>query len=111
MSYGKMNAFIEIVSTTPVIDAEGFSSMGDTTLANIRAYFEERHGNEMWANRAAFSSASALFRFRIIPELEVDTSLVIICEGSRYQILSVEDVKGRGMYVEVLADKVTPTKR
>lgn len=111
MSYGKMNTFIEIVSTSPVKDDEGFASMGDTVLANVRAYREERHGSEQWTNRAAFSSASAMFRFRKIPGVSVDTSLVIICGGERYNLLSVEDVKGRGMYIECLADKITPSKR
>lgn len=111
MSFGKMNTFIEIVTTTPIKDAEAFTNLGDVTLANVRAYFEERHGNELWANRAVFSNATALFRFRKIPGLVIDTKLVIICEGARYQILSVEDIKGRGMYYEVLADKTEPSKR
>ena len=59
-----------------------------------------------WANRAAFSEATDLFRFRAIPGVEVSTKLFLICEGCRYDITSVEDVKGRGMYVEILAKKV-----
>jgi len=78
MSFGKMNTFIEIIATAPDKDTEGFTSMGDTTLANVRAYKEERHGSEIWANRAAFSTASALFRFRMIPGLKIDTRLVIL---------------------------------
>lgn len=56
--------------------------------------------------RAAFSEATDLFRFRAIPGVEVSTKLFMICEGCRYDITSVEDVKGRGMYVEILAKKV-----
>ena len=111
MSYGKMNSFIAIIKTTPSKDSEGFASVGDTTLANVRAYYEERHGSEQWTNRAAFSNASALFRFCVIPGITIDTTLVIVCEGKRYQILSVEDVKGRGMYIEALGDIITPSKR
>ena len=111
MSFGKMNTFIEIIATAPDKDTEGFTSMGDTTLANVRAYKEERHGSEIWANRAAFSTASALFRFRMIPGLKIDTRLVILCESGRYRILSVENVKERSMYIEVLADKIKPSKR
>ena len=107
MSFGKMNCFAEIVRTVPVKDSEGFSSIGDNMLASIRAYKEDRHGNEKWANMAAFSEASSLFRFRKLPEFEVTTDNVIICADGRYNILSVEDVRGRGMYVEVLANKVT----
>lgn len=111
MSFGKMNTFIDIISTKPTKDDEGFVNTGDTILASVRAYKEDRHGNEKWANRAVFSEATALFRFRRMPTLEVSTSHVITCEDGRFQILSVEDVKGRGMYVEVLAEKIEPTVR
>ena len=111
MSYGKMNTFIDIITTEPVKDDEGFVNTGETVLASVRAYREERHGNEKWANRAAFSTATALFRFRKLPSLEITTSLYIACSDGRYRILSVEDVKGRGMYIEVLAEKIEPTVR
>lgn len=117
MSFGKMNTFIDIITTAPVKDDEGFvntasgAPVGDTVLASVRAYKEDRHGNERWANRAAFSTATALFCFRKIPGLEIDTSLVIACANGRYRILSAEDVKGRGMYIEVLAEKLEPTVR
>jgi len=111
MSFGKMNTFIEIITTEPVKDDEGFVKTGDNILASVRAYKEDRHGNEKWANRAAFSTATALFRFRRIPGLSVDTSFVITCADGRFRILSAEDVKGRGMYTEVLAEKTEPTVR
>jgi len=111
VSFGKMNAFINIVTAEPVKDDEGFVNTGDTVLASVRAYKEERHGNEKWANRAAFSAATALFRFRKIPLIEIDSSLYISCACDRYRILSAEDVKGRGMYVEVLAEKLEPSVR
>ena len=111
MSYGKMNKFIEILSTAPAKDAEGFATPGDTVLANVRAYREDQHGNERWANMAAFSSATSMFRFRKIPGLVIDTALFILCGGERFRILSAEDVKGRGMYVEVLAERLEPTVR
>ena len=111
VSYGKMNRFIEIISTAPAKDSEGFAIPGDTVLANVRAYREDRHGNERWANMAAFSAATALFRFRAIPGLVVDTSLFVLCKGERFRILSAEDMKGRGMYVEVLAEKLEATVR
>jgi len=111
MSFGKMNTLVDIVSTAPVKDAEGFVVSGDTILATVRAYREEKHGNESWANRAAFSNASALFRFRKHPTLPITTDLTLVCDTGRYRILSVEDVRGRGIYVEVLAEKLEPTVR
>ena len=111
MSFGKMNTLVDIVQTAPVKDSEGFVVSGDTILATIRAYREEKHGNESWANRAAFSTASALFRFRKHPTFTVTTDMVLVCDTGRYRILSVEDVRGRGLYVEVLAEKLEPTVR
>lgn len=106
MSFGKMNTFIDIASLSQAKDAEGFAVTGDTILASVRAYKEDRRGNEKWANMAAFSEASALFRFRRIPGLTITAQMVIVCADGRYNILSVEDVRGRGMYLEVLAKKV-----
>ena len=111
MSFGKMNTYIDIINTIPIKDEEGFAKKGDNILASVRAYKEDRHGNEKWMNMALYSTASSLFRFRKISGLKVTTEMVIACEDSRYQILSVEDVRGRGMYVEVLAEKLEPTVR
>ena len=106
MSYGKMRTPVQLLSTEAVKDAEGFATQQDKVLAKVRAYHEARHGSERWANRAAFSEATDLFRFRAIPGVVVSTKLFLLCEGCRYDITSVEDVKGRGMYVEILAKKV-----
>jgi hypothetical protein len=111
MSYGKMNSFIDIVATGRSIDADGFLHRSDAILASVRAYKEDRHGSERWANRAAFTEASALFRFRRVPSLTITTEHVLVCADGRYRILSVEDVCNRGMYVEALADKINPSVR
>ena len=109
MSFGKLNSFINIVSNEPVKDGDGFVTNGDKILASVRAYKEERYGNEKWANRAAFSTATALFRFRKIPALAVTTTMFIICNSERYNIVNIEDVKGRGMYCEALVEKIKPS--
>jgi SPP1 family predicted phage head-tail adaptor len=106
MSYGKMNTLINIVSTTPVKDSEGFATTGDTALATIRAYFEPKNGTEKWQSSAVFAEADALFRFRAIPGLAVTTEMVIALGGQRYNIISVENVRGRNMYLEVLGKAV-----
>lgn len=106
-----MNTFIDIISSIPIKDEEGFATKGDNILASVRAYKEDRHGSERWTNMASFSTASSLFRFRKISGLKVTTEMVIVCDDGRYQILSVEDVRGRGMYVEVLTEKLEPTVR
>ena len=109
MSFGKMNTFITIVEKRIKTDEEGFKVQEDADVASVRAYREGRHGNERWANRATFTDATTLFRFRIIPNITVTTAMLIICGEDRFEITSVEDVKGRGMYVEVLAKEVQPS--
>lgn len=109
MSFGKMNGFADIVITKRIKDSEGFSWAADEILASVRVYREGRHGSERWANLAVFSEATDLFRFRVIPGLTVTTDHILVCEDGRFEITSVEDVKGRGMYTEVLAKKVVAT--
>ena len=106
MSYGKMNTFIDIIEKVTTTDPEGFRTEVDNIVASVRAYREGRHGNEKWANRASFSEATDLFRFRRIPGLTITTAMVIVSKDSRFEITSIEDVKGRGMYIEVLAKEV-----
>lgn len=104
-----MNTFIDIISKDYTTDSEGFKTENIKTLKSIRAYREGRHGNEKWANRASFSDATDLFRFRAIPGLTLTTDMKIKCGENIYEITSVEDVKGRGMYIEVLAKEVKPS--
>jgi len=109
MSFGKMNTFIDLVQKVTVKDSEGFSIETDEIIASVRAYREGRHGTEKWANRAQFSEATDLFRFRCIPGVTVTTAMIVVNDGARFEITSVEDVKGRGMYIEVLAKEVKPS--
>lgn len=100
-----MNTFIEIIKPKTMTDSAGFGNTDDTIIMSVRAYKEERHGSKYWSNMASFSNASALFRFRKIPGVTIDTELVITCAEGRYKITSVENVGGRDMYIEVLAEK------
>lgn len=109
MSFGKMNTFIDLIRPVVRTDDEGFKTEFDELVASVRAYREGRHGSERWANRAAFTDATELFRFRCIPGITVTTDMVISCSDGRYKITSVEDVKGSGMYVEALAKEVKPS--
>ena len=109
MSFGKMNTQIQITQKQVTLDDEGFQTESDVVAATVRAYREGRHGSEKWANRAAFSEATDLFRFRTIPGVRISTDMRLFCDGIVFEITSVEDVKGRGMYIEVLAKEVQPS--
>lgn len=104
LSFGKMNCFITITEKIVTKDFEGFSSDNDIDVAVIKAYKEDRRGTERWANLASFSTASALFRFRRIPNVEITERHFIFCDNSKYNILNVT-ANGKGMYLEVLAEK------
>ena len=109
MSFGKMNTFIDIVESVTIKDAEGFKTEVDNIAASVRAYREGRHGNEKWANRASFTEATDLFRFRCIRGITITASMGIIHSDKRFEIPSGEDVKGRGMYLAILAKEVVPS--
>lgn len=109
MSFGKMNTQIQITKKQVTLDDEGFQTETDVVVATVRAYREGRHGSEKWANRAAFSEATDLFCFRTIPGVKISTDMRLFCDGTVFEITSVEDVKGRGMYIEALAKEVQPS--
>ncbi len=109
MSFGKMNTQIQITQKQITLDDEGFQTESDVVIATARAYREGRHGSEKWANRAAFSEATDLFRFRAIPGVKISTDMRLLCGDSVLEITSVEDVKGREMYIEALAKEVQPS--
>lgn len=106
MSFGKMNGFADIVREKHTKDKAGFDKVEDEVLASVRVYREGRHGSTRWANLAAFSTATDLFRFRCIPGVMVLPGYYIVTKGGRFEITSVEDVKSRGLYTEVLAKQV-----
>ena len=106
MSYGKMNGFAVIKQLLLDKDDEGFNKETENIIAATRCYREGRHGSKRWANLASFTDATDLFRFRVIPNITITADYVLDYEGERFEILSVENVKGRGMYLEVLARKI-----
>ena len=106
MSFGKMQEPVTIIRVLHEKDADGFAQPRDEVLARVRAYFEQRHGNVKWANRAAFSEATALFRFRMIPGVAVEPLYIIESTAGRFEVLSVE--KLGGMYYDCLVKGVEP---
>lgn len=106
LSYGKMNTFVDLIEKQKVKDADGFVTETNVIVASFRAYYEPKHGSKKWVNRTQLFEATALFCFRAISGIKVNTDMVLTCEHGRFEITSVEDVKGRGMYIEVMAKVV-----
>ena len=109
MGLGRMSSKIQILESVLTKDSEGFAISVDRIRAEVMAYYEDRRGTEAWKNRAVFSSSNVLFRFRFIPGLIVTTSMWIVMDGIKYNITDVENVRNRGMYWEVLAERVEPS--
>lgn len=101
-----MNKKAKVISITRKTDSEGFRFETVAVLAEVRVFVEGRHGSERWANLAAFSEATDLFKLRIIPGITITPKHYLEVDNIRYNILSVENIKGRGMYLEILAKKV-----
>lgn len=107
MSLGKMNETIELIAVDAYSDPAGFgTTINQGVIASIRAHVEQRHATSAWVNRAAYSKATTLFRFRMMPGVPVSEEMEIHHDTHRYQIDSVEVIHGR--YVEVLAHRTTP---
>jgi hypothetical protein len=111
MGFGKMNKTADIAYVRHIKDAQGFASEVTGILASTKVYKEDKSATKKWAGLAAFSGATTLFRFRAIPGLAVIPAMLIFCDGGRYRVLSAEDVRGRGRYVEVLAERIEPVER
>ena len=82
MSIGKMTSFIDIGIFKNVKDEEGFANSVYEAVASVRGYREGRHGSQKWANLAAFSEATDMFRIRFIPGVEITTDTFFTAKAS-----------------------------
>ena len=105
----KLSRTIEIRMDFFILDADGFSVKENRLIRRVKAYREGRHGSSMWSNLAAFSGATDLFIIRSIPGITITTDMYILDDGKKFDIESVESIKGKGMYVQMLAEKVEAT--
>ena len=106
MSLGKMNTFVDLIKKQRIKDSDGFINETDEIIASFRAYYEPKHGSEKWVNKTQIFEATALFQFRKISDITITTDMVITCEYGRFEITSIEDIKGRDMYIEALGKLV-----
>ena len=101
-----MNCLISIVKRTISTDSEGFKTEKESTVLETRCYHEQQHDSQKWANLAAFSEATDRFVLRCVPGVTVKAGYFLDCHGTRYKILSAENVGERNMYLEIYAQKV-----
>ncbi len=84
-------------------DPDGFQTVSERTIAEILCRMEVKNATERWSNRADLREASSIFTFRSIPGMTITTRMVLMHGDDRYDILSVEDIRGRGMYTQIVA--------
>lgn len=107
MSFGKMNGFADIIITKKIKDSEGFHYGGGSSL--LSAYIGRVVTEVCGGQISPLFPKRLIYSAFVIPNLIVTTEHFIECDGERFHITSVENVKGRGMYIEVLAEKVVAT--
>jgi hypothetical protein len=111
MGVSQMDVFIQVIAREPVKDAEGFGTQQDIVLFSGRAYKSVTEGgSERWRNEAVFSEELTSFRLRCVPGLKITTEHFIVDEDGRYNITKVDNVSGRGMYVNLTASLIKPAK-
>ena len=105
MALGLMNKKIYISALENTTDQDGFTNQQFKRLKETRAIVEEKYLNEKWSNYAAFADAEILFQLRAIPNFTVELEHYVEYQGLVYNIINVENVKGRNMYIEILAKR------
>ena len=106
MSFGAMNKIADIIKVHHYVDDDGFNQTAEEKVATVRVYREAQHASKYWANLAQFSKATNVFRMRIVPGLKITDDMLIYCDGQKFKIESIEDVSGKGMYLEIKAEEV-----
>lgn len=106
MSFGLMKHQLQVLTPTMSTDASGFHSRSTKLKASVQAAVEHRHATSSWVNRAAFTQATILFRFRTHPQWAVDERDLIDYHGTLWAIDSIENIGSR--YIEVLAHRKDP---
>lgn len=106
MSFGLMKHQLQILTPTVSTDSAGFHIKSTELKARVQAAVEHRHATSSWVNRAAFTQATILFRFRTHPEWTVDERDLIDYQGILWAIDSIEIIGSR--YIEVLAHRKDP---
>ena len=106
---GRLTATLTILQKIFTKDENGFKSHTLEPVATVPCYRERRNGSLKWTNDATFAEATDLFQFRAVPEVPFSTDYVIECDGERFTPLSVDDIKGRGIYIQTPARKVVST--
>lgn len=103
MSYiSDMHTQIRIVEPTYGKDADGFPTVSERTVAQIPCRMEVKNATEKWTLRSDLKEANAILTFRCIRGVTITRFMTVYIGDEMYDIVNVEDVRGRGMYTQLI---------
>lgn len=82
-------------------DSEGFRIKKERLLDTVPISVERKSTTEKWMNSAMLSEASAVVRLRY-PTFCISTKTALLIGEKRYNILSVENVRSRNRWLELV---------
>lgn len=96
---GELNTQISLQTRTVSQDAGGFTTKAWATLATVWAKWENDHGQEAWTNasQGVIDRARVTIRYRT----GVNARLAVLKGSTRYEIVSVDNVRERSEYIEM----------
>ncbi len=97
---GEMRTSVSIQSRTITTDTGGAQKPSWSTVATVWARWENAHGNEALSSDTIQSEqrARVMIRYRS----GVDTTYALLKGSTRYAILSVDNVRERNEYLELI---------
>ncbi|MBQ3265066.1 MAG: head-tail adaptor protein [Ruminococcus sp.] len=100
---GKFTSNLTILQKVKKQDDDGFTSQTETAVATVPCYHERRDASTRWDHLTTFAEVTDLFQIKKLPEVELSRSYLIEHGGDRFEILYIEPIKGRGVYLQILA--------
>lgn len=96
---GEMRTRVTLQSRSVSVETGGFQTPGWSTIAQVWAKWVNVHGGEAWqaASLQAEQAATVTIRYRS----DVDVSCAVLKGADRYEIVSLDNVRERGEYIEL----------
>lgn len=103
---GELRTSITLQNRTLTANTGGFASPAWADIATVWAKWVNLHGSEAWQAQSiqAIGSATVLIRYRS----GIDETCAVLKGDVRYEILSIDNVRERGEYLELKVRRMAP---
>ena len=108
---GKFTGSLTILQKVRTQDSDGFTSQTENAVAAVPCYHERRDASTRWEHLTTFTEVTDLFQIKRLPDVELSRSYVLESGGDRFEILYIEPIKGRDVFLQILARCVSGTVR